>query len=33
VDGPMFNAHQVDFAELVRRNKMYKTEEAALNAG
>ena len=33
VDGPMFDAHQVDFAELVRRNKMYKAEEAALNAG
>ena len=33
VDGPMFDAHQVDFAELVRRNTMYKAEEAALNAG
>lgn len=33
VDGPMFNAHQVDFAELVRRNKMYKQEEQLLNAG
>lgn len=32
VDGPMFDAHQVDFAELVRRNKMYAREEAQLNA-
>jgi ferredoxin--NADP+ reductase len=32
VDGPMFDAHQVDFAELVRRNKMYKQEEASSNA-
>ncbi len=33
VDGPMFDAHQVDFAELVRRNKMYKQEERLLHAG
>ncbi len=32
VDGPMFDAHQVDFTELVRRNKMYTREEAQLNA-
>jgi ferredoxin--NADP+ reductase len=32
VDGPMFNAHQVDFAELVRRNKMYAGEEKLINA-
>lgn len=28
VDGPMFDGHQVDFAEIVRRNKMYAREEA-----
>ncbi|MFQ5651211.1 MAG: sulfide/dihydroorotate dehydrogenase-like FAD/NAD-binding protein [bacterium] len=27
VDGPLFDAHQVDFAEAVRRNKMYVKEE------
>jgi ferredoxin--NADP+ reductase len=27
VDGPMFDAHQVDFEEAVRRNKMYVEEE------
>ncbi len=32
VDGPFFDAHQVDFAECVRRNKMYVREEAASNA-
>ena len=32
VDGQMFDAHQVDFAELVRRNKMYRQEETQLNA-
>ncbi len=32
VDGPLFDAHQVDFEESVRRNKMYKREEAIANA-
>ena len=32
VDGPLFDASQVDFNELVRRNKMYKQEEAQSNA-
>ncbi len=27
VDGPDFDAHQVDFAELVRRQQMYRSEE------
>lgn len=27
VDGPFFDAHQVDFDEVSRRNKMYKHEE------
>ena len=27
VDGPFFDAHQVDFAEAVRRNKMYVDQE------
>ncbi len=27
VDGPLFDGHQVDFAEAVRRNKMYVKEE------
>ncbi|HYG57573.1 MAG TPA: sulfide/dihydroorotate dehydrogenase-like FAD/NAD-binding protein [Symbiobacteriaceae bacterium] len=27
VDGPCFDAHQVDFAEVARRTKMYRTEE------
>ncbi len=27
VDGPFFDAHQVDFAEAVRRNKMYRDQE------
>jgi ferredoxin/flavodoxin---NADP+ reductase len=27
VDGPFFDAHQVDFEECVRRNKMYAPEE------
>ena len=27
VDGPFFDAHQVDFAEAVRRNKMYVEQE------
>lgn len=27
VDGPFFDAHQVDFAECVRRSKMYACEE------
>ena len=29
VDGPFFDAHQVDFAEAVRRNKMYVKQEQA----
>ncbi len=32
VDGPFFDAHQVDFAECMRRNKMYAREEALGNA-
>ncbi len=32
VDGPLFDASQVDFAELVRRNKMYVKEEQLSNA-
>ena len=32
VDGPMFDAHEVDFTECMRRNKMYVKEEAASNA-
>jgi ferredoxin--NADP+ reductase len=32
VDGPMFDAHQVDFEELARRNNIYRHEEAQLNA-
>ena len=32
VDGPLFDAHQVDFNELVRRNKIYVKEEAQANA-
>ena len=32
VDGPMFDASRVDFAELVRRNKMYAREEKLTNA-
>jgi ferredoxin/flavodoxin---NADP+ reductase len=27
VDGPLFDAHKVDFVEVTRRNKMYKAEE------
>jgi ferredoxin--NADP+ reductase len=27
VDGPDFDAHQVDFDELVRRQQMYRPEE------
>jgi ferredoxin--NADP+ reductase len=27
VDGPLFDAHQVDFEEAVRRNKMYVKQE------
>lgn len=27
VDGPDFDAHQVDFDELVRRQGMYRSEE------
>ncbi|NIS07032.1 MAG: sulfide/dihydroorotate dehydrogenase-like FAD/NAD-binding protein, partial [Gammaproteobacteria bacterium] len=27
VDGPFFDAHQVDFEEAVRRNKMYVVQE------
>ena len=27
VDGPFFDAHQVDFNEAVRRNKMYVPQE------
>ena len=27
VEGPFFDAHEVDFVEVTRRNKMYKTEE------
>ena len=29
VDGPLFDAHQVDFKEAVRRNKMYVKQEQA----
>jgi ferredoxin--NADP+ reductase len=29
VDGPEFDAHQVDFEELVRRNRAYRQEEQA----
>lgn len=29
VDGPLFDAHQVDFDEAVRRNKMYVKQEQA----
>ena len=29
VDGPFFDAHQVDFEEAVRRNKMYAAQENA----
>lgn len=29
VDGPLFDAAQIDFDELVRRNKTYRDEEAA----
>ena len=29
VDGPFFDAHQVDFEEAVRRNKMYVAQEQA----
>lgn len=29
VDGPEFDAHQVDFAGLMSRQRMYKTQEAA----
>ncbi len=29
VDGPLFDAHQVDFEEAVRRNKMYVKQEKA----
>ncbi|MBI4598003.1 MAG: sulfide/dihydroorotate dehydrogenase-like FAD/NAD-binding protein [Candidatus Omnitrophica bacterium] len=32
VDGPMFDAHQVDFDECVRRSKMYRSEEQLSNA-
>jgi ferredoxin--NADP+ reductase len=32
VDGPFFDAHQVDFAECVRRGKMYTCQEAAARA-
>jgi ferredoxin--NADP+ reductase len=32
VDGPFFDAHQVDFDECVRRNKMYAHEEKLSNA-
>jgi hypothetical protein len=28
VDGPDFDGHQVDYDELMRRQSMYKTEEA-----
>jgi ferredoxin--NADP+ reductase len=27
VDGPEFDAHQVDFAELIRRNRAYTEQE------
>jgi len=27
VDGPFFDAHQVDFDEVTRRNRMYRPEE------
>ena len=32
VDGPFFDAHEVDFDECVRRNKMYKSEETQPDA-
>lgn len=32
VDGPFFDAHQVDFEEAVRRNKMYVKQEHASEA-
>ena len=32
VDWPMFDAHQVDFEECVRRNKMYRREEQLSDA-
>ena len=32
VDGPFFDAHQVDFAECMRRNTMYVQEETLINA-
>ena len=28
VDGPEFDAHKVDFANLMERQKMYKTQES-----
>ena len=28
VDGPEFDGHKVDFAELMKRNSVYKTREA-----
>jgi len=31
VDGPEFDAHQVDFTNLIQRSKMYKTQEAIEN--
>ena len=33
VDGPEFDAHQVDFAVLQQRNAMYRAAEAAALAG
>ena len=32
VDGPLFDAHQVDFEELARRNKIYTQEERMADA-
>ncbi len=32
VDGPDFDGHQVDFAEAIRRQQMYKTDERASEA-
>ena len=28
IDGPMFDAHKVNFDEVINRNKMFKKEEA-----
>jgi ferredoxin--NADP+ reductase len=33
VDGPEFDAHEVDFAELVRRSRTYAAQERAADEG